>query len=96
MVTSCNRDPAPISYSKMAEPPHVFADRDGNVVHVDIPCATMTPYQDYRDFMEPGQSGERLIGPLVAGQPTKVPAPFEVLIQPAEATLVFDNSEGCQ
>lgn len=76
--------------------PEVRAEDQGNVVHINIPCATLTPYADYRDFLTPGSQLPRLMINPVRGYPTPPPAVFETIIPPAEATLVFDNSDGCQ
>lgn len=75
---------------------------EGTNVHVLIPCATLTPFADYRDFMDPGSV---LYGDFILkGHPTGEPFPtmpaFEgappQILPPTQATLVFDNLEGCE
>lgn len=97
MLTSaaCKWQPILAPHSRLREPPGVVPG-NGNVVHIRIPCATLTPYQDYRDFMTPGSSIDGLRGHPVPGYPTQPPGVNETIIPPAEATLVFDHSEGCQ
>ncbi len=96
-ITACNLLPGPMP--SLIPKLDVVPGKE-NVVHILIPCATLTPYQDYRDFMTPGSAfssaGGTVRGYPAPGYPTSVPGFNETVIPPAEATLVFDRSEGCE
>ena len=68
-----------------------------NVI-VYVPCATLTPFTDYRDFMDideiASSSNVVLLGHQSPGA-TPYPTDAEVpLLPPAEATLIFNDD--CQ
>lgn len=67
---------------------------DGHTVHILTPCATLTPFTDYRDFMARGMTVSSAYG-VLRGYGGRYVNPDAVL-PPAEATLVFDNSAGCE
>lgn len=67
---------------------------DGHTVHILTPYATLTPFTDYRDFMARGMTVSSAYG-VLRGHGGRYVDPDAVL-PPAEATLVFDNSTGCE
>ena len=98
-LIGCNLLLQPGPNGNPREPSSIMADEQG-IVHILIPCATLTPYQDYRDFMTPGSirgSGDYVLrGHPLPSYPTPQVGVGETVLPPEEATLVFDNSEGCE
>lgn len=72
---------------------------NGTTVKVVIPCATLTPFVDYRDFMKPGRrvmAGDYAIRghPLPGYAEQEIP-PGITLIPPEKATIIFADPTNC-
>lgn len=68
-------------------------------VKVVAPCATLTPFVDYRDFMQPGRlvmGGDYAIrGHPMPGYADQAIPPGVTLIPPEKATIIFADSTNC-